>query len=213
MALAKLIAEELAQSKTLADSAEKSKSAFRTITEVADELRLEAHVLRFWETKFTKIKPVKMRGGRRYYRPEDIRLIKDIKHLLYDKGYTIRGVQKILGRKASEETVVDTPPETSATTAIVASKIVEPQIPQPANNSVPGITEEDVQRRVDAAVQTASQKLIESHQSQVVTYQSKINSLQEQLDTTEQKLRDVQNGIKPLLEELNETRGLIKKSS
>ncbi len=209
MALAKLIAEELAQ----ADSPEKSKAAFRTITEVADELRLEAHVLRFWETKFTKIKPVKMRGGRRYYRPEDIGLIKDIKHLLYDKGYTIRGVQKILGRKSgAAEDVADIPANVTMPATIVTSKIVEPQIPQPANNSVPGITEEDVQRRVDTAVQNASQKLIETHQSQIATYQTKINGLQEQLDKAEQKLRDLQNGIKPLLEELNKTRGLLKKS-
>jgi DNA-binding transcriptional MerR regulator len=75
---------------------QKSAGAFRTISEVADELRVEQHVLRFWETKFSQIKPLKRGGGRRYYRPEDIELIKNIHHLLYQEGYTIKGVQKLL---------------------------------------------------------------------------------------------------------------------
>src|SRR4051812_16692315 len=75
---------------------QKSAAAFRTISEVADELRVEQHVLRFWETKFTQIKPLKRGGGRRYYRPEDVELLKNIHHLLYNEGYTIKGVQKLL---------------------------------------------------------------------------------------------------------------------
>jgi len=75
---------------------DKSAGAFRTISEVADELDVPQHVLRFWETRFTQIKPMKRGGGRRYYRPEDVDLLKGIRHLLYDKGYTIRGVQRIL---------------------------------------------------------------------------------------------------------------------
>jgi len=85
---------------------EKSPGAFRTITEVSNELELPQHVLRFWETKFPQIKPVKRRGGRRYYRPEDIVLIKGIKSLLYVEGYTIKGVQKLLretGKSAAME--------------------------------------------------------------------------------------------------------------
>jgi DNA-binding transcriptional MerR regulator len=74
----------------------KSADAFRTISEVADWLGVQAHVLRFWESKFTQIKPVKRAGGRRYYRPNDMRLIGGIKHLLHDDGLTIKGVQKIL---------------------------------------------------------------------------------------------------------------------
>ncbi len=73
----------------------KSKAAFRTISEVAQELGVQQHVLRFWETKFTHIKPLKRGGGRRYYRPEDVSLIKAIHHLLYVEGYTIKGVQKL----------------------------------------------------------------------------------------------------------------------
>lgn len=74
----------------------KSPSAFRTISEVADELKVQQHVLRFWESKFSQIKPLKRGGGRRYYRPEDVKLLKNIYHLLYQEGYTIKGVQKLL---------------------------------------------------------------------------------------------------------------------
>ena len=75
---------------------DKSPDAYRTISEVADDLGLPQHVLRFWETKFAQIKPLKRGGGRRYYRPDDIDLVKGIKHLLYGTGYTIKGVQRIL---------------------------------------------------------------------------------------------------------------------
>jgi DNA-binding transcriptional MerR regulator len=75
---------------------EKSPEAFRTISEAAEELDLPQHVLRFWETRFSTIKPLKRGGGRRYYRPEDVLLLKGIRHLLYDQGFTIKGVQKIL---------------------------------------------------------------------------------------------------------------------
>ena len=75
---------------------DKTEDAFRTIGEVADALDLPQHVLRFWETKFIQIRPVKRAGGRRYYRPEDVQLVSAIRILLYSEGYTIRGVQRIL---------------------------------------------------------------------------------------------------------------------
>lgn len=75
---------------------EKSPDAFRTISEVASDLGMPQHVLRFWETKFPQIRPLKRGGGRRYYRPDDVDLLKGIRHLLYGEGYTIRGVQRIL---------------------------------------------------------------------------------------------------------------------
>lgn len=75
---------------------QKSEGAYRTISEVAKELGVATHVLRFWETKFNQIKPLKRAGGRRYYRPEDVELIMRIRSLLYDEGYTIRGVQAYL---------------------------------------------------------------------------------------------------------------------
>ena len=75
---------------------DKAPDAFRTISEVAEELDIPQHVLRFWETRFAQIKPMKRSGGRRYYRPEDVDLLKGIRRLLYGEGYTIRGVQRIL---------------------------------------------------------------------------------------------------------------------
>ena len=95
---------------------EKGPDAFRTISEVADDLDLPQHVLRFWETRFGQIKPLKRGGGRRYYRPDDVDLLRGIRHLLYGEGYTIRGVQQILreqgvrhvqglGQSAEEEAV------------------------------------------------------------------------------------------------------------
>lgn len=74
----------------------KAAEAFRTISEVAEELDLHKHVLRFWEVKFPQIKPMKRGGGRRYYRPQDLELLRGIRHLLHAEGYTIKGVQRIL---------------------------------------------------------------------------------------------------------------------
>jgi len=75
---------------------EKSPSAFRTISEVAEELDVPQHVLRFWETKFPQVHPLKRGGGRRYYRPEDVDMLRRIRSLLYEQGYTIKGVQRLL---------------------------------------------------------------------------------------------------------------------
>lgn len=75
---------------------DKAPDAFRTISEVADDLKVPQHVLRFWESRFNQIKPMKRAGGRRYYRPDDVDLLRGIHHLLYGEGYTIRGVQRIL---------------------------------------------------------------------------------------------------------------------
>jgi DNA-binding transcriptional MerR regulator len=85
-----------AQRRSAARRVEKAAGAFRTISEVADDLEVPQHVLRFWETKFPQIKPMKRGGGRRYYRPEDVDLLRAIRGLLYDQGYTIKGVQKLI---------------------------------------------------------------------------------------------------------------------
>jgi DNA-binding transcriptional MerR regulator len=84
---------------------EKTTEAFRTIGEVAEELDLPQHVLRFWETKFAQIRPVKRAGGRRYYRPDDIQLVAAIRVLLYSEGYTIKGVQRILKEQGARAVV------------------------------------------------------------------------------------------------------------
>jgi DNA-binding transcriptional MerR regulator len=87
----------------------KSAAAFRTISEVADDLEVPPHVLRFWETKFSQVRPLKRGGGRRYYRPEDVSLLKRIRELLYADGYTIKGVQKLLRDGASKPAQSDAP--------------------------------------------------------------------------------------------------------
>jgi DNA-binding transcriptional MerR regulator len=83
----------------------KSPEAFRTISEVAETLNAPQHVLRFWETRFSQIRPMKRGGGRRFYRPADVDLLKGIRHLLYGQGYTIRGVQRILKEQGTAHVV------------------------------------------------------------------------------------------------------------
>ncbi len=85
---------------------DKAPDAFRTISEVAEHLDLPQHVLRFWETRFSQIRPLKRGGGRRYYRPDDVELLRGIRHLLYGQGYTIKGVQKIL-REQGQRAVME----------------------------------------------------------------------------------------------------------
>lgn len=117
----------------------KSASAFRTITEVASELDLPQHVLRFWETKFPQIRPMKRGGGRRYYRPEDIDFLRHIRKLLHEDGYTIKGVQKLLrqyGTKAVETaSALVTPPPPSPPPPSTA-----PRLPDPPSESLPPST-------------------------------------------------------------------------
>ncbi len=91
--------------------ARKAPNAFRTISEVADELHIPQHVLRFWETKFPQVKPLKRGGGRRYYRPDDIAMLRRISDLLYIQGYTIKGVQRLL-REGGGRLADDIPPAT-----------------------------------------------------------------------------------------------------
>jgi DNA-binding transcriptional MerR regulator len=104
----------------MARRTEKSPSAFRTISEVADELNVPQHVLRFWETKFPQVRPLKRGGGRRYYRPEDVELLRSICALLYREGYTIKGVQRLL----REGALRDRP-------AAGAAAVIEEEAPPP----------------------------------------------------------------------------------
>src|ERR1700685_2091301 len=115
----------------------KAPNAFRTISEVADDLHIPQHVLRFWETKFPQVKPLKRGGGRRYYRPDDIALLRRISDLLYIQGYTIKGVQRLLregGGRLSDDIPPATPDEQAAAEAereAVVPIEVEPQLPMP----------------------------------------------------------------------------------
>lgn len=110
---------------------DKSPDAFRTISEAADELDLPQHVLRFWETRFSTIKPLKRGGGRRYYRPEDVLLLKGIRRLLYDQGFTIKGVQRILKEQGPRYVIAvgeGRPVEQLPPTALAADEPDEPQV-------------------------------------------------------------------------------------
>jgi DNA-binding transcriptional MerR regulator len=102
----------------------KAPNAFRTISEVADELHIPQHVLRFWETKFPQVKPLKRGGGRRYYRPDDIALLRRISDLLYVQGYTIKGVQRLL-REGGGRLSDDIPPATADERAAAEAEAAE----------------------------------------------------------------------------------------
>src|SRR5579871_3808890 len=121
----------------------KAPNAFRTISEVADELHVPQHVLRFWETKFSQVKPLKRGGGRRYYRPDDIALLRRISDLLYIQGYTIKGVQRLLregGGKLSDD-IPPAPPDEQAEAAAERAETLaedEPdQLPMPGFDPAP----------------------------------------------------------------------------
>ncbi len=116
----------------------KSAAAFRTTSEVADELRLPTHVLRFWETKFPQVKPLKRGGGRRYYRPQDVDLLRRIRQCLYQEGYTIRGVQKLLREGALRSGGPPPPPpddEVAPAALFALEPVAEP--PGPAASPAP----------------------------------------------------------------------------
>jgi DNA-binding transcriptional MerR regulator len=114
----------------------KAPNAFRTISEVADDLHIPQHVLRFWETKFPQVKPLKRGGGRRYYRPDDIALLRRISDLLYIQGYTIKGVQRLL-RDGGGRLSDDIPPPSADEQAAAAAEqadppvLMEPELPMP----------------------------------------------------------------------------------
>ena len=105
---------------------EKSPDAFRTISEVADHLDTPAHVLRFWESRFPQIRPVKRAGGRRYYRPSDVALLAGIRRLLHDEGLTIRGVQKILREQGVRHVAGLTEDEIAAEEMVPAAPALKP---------------------------------------------------------------------------------------
>ncbi len=119
----------------------KAPDAFRTISEVAESLHTPAHVLRFWESKFSQIKPVKRAGGRRYYRPDDIALLAGIKHLLHEQGLTIKGAQKLLRENGVKHvaSLVGSPIPTEEADTVAASTI---ETPPPTSEPEAVVTEE-----------------------------------------------------------------------
>jgi len=142
----------------------KSPSAFRTIGEVAGDLKLPQHVLRFWESKFRQIKPLR-RGddGRRYYRPDDVRTIKEIKELLYDRGFTIRGVQKLLSEHGS--------------TSAARSMVAEPQVPNSIATTTPAAP-------VAKQAKPVANKLSSSHRVEIEGLLAELKSIRSVLRQT-----------------------------
>ena len=116
----------------------KAPNAFRTISEVADDLHIPQHVLRFWETKFPQVKPLKRGGGRRYYRPDDIALLRRISDLLYIQGYTIKGVQRLL-REGGGRLSDDIPPPSADEQAAAAAERAAPAAPLEPELPMPGL--------------------------------------------------------------------------
>ena len=106
---------------------DKAPDAFRTISEVAAELEVPQHVLRFWESRFHEIRPMKRGGGRRFYRPQDVDLLRGIRHLLYGEGYTIRGVQRILREQGQR----------------FVQNVWQPGAPQPTRMPADGVADDD----------------------------------------------------------------------
>jgi len=139
---------------------EKAPDAFRTISEVAEDLDVPQHVLRFWESRFSQIRPMKRGGGRRYYRPDDVDLLRGIHHLLYGEGYTIRGVQRILrdqgprfvqavwrdGAAQPAPHPSDTEEENGAHHSVEAMNGSDDAQPLSSHPSAPSLTGDDVRR-------------------------------------------------------------------
>tara|TARA_Y200000002_G_scaffold209625_1_gene172877 strand:- start:177 stop:620 length:444 start_codon:yes stop_codon:yes gene_type:complete len=143
----------------------KSPEAFRTISEVSKDLSLPQHVLRFWETKFAQIKPIKRGGGRRYYRPEDVDLLKGIKNLLYNDGYTIRGVQKVIKENGSKNILFSNNKANS--------KFEQKTFTDRENIY---ISEQNVQARIGQTLSENKRKKLMSVMQNLVELQNKISS-------------------------------------
>ena len=133
---------------------QKAPGAYQTISEVSAQLDVPAHVLRFWESKFTALKPMKRSGGRRYYRAEDIQLLQTIKTLLYDEGYTIKGAQNSLKKRSPAE------PSSAQVSASQAAPQTTPQIPpQAAGSGAPNASLEQAEALLKQAEEKMSKLL------------------------------------------------------
>ena len=139
---------------------EKSPDAFRTISEVAEDLELPQHVLRFWETRFNQIKPLKRGGGRRYYRPDDVALLRGIRLLLYGEGFTIKGVQRLFKEKGSAFVV-----EVGRTGIVETVAAADPEEPNSAASTNGGDT---TQRPPSKPLTSDRRKLLETALSELL---------------------------------------------
>jgi DNA-binding transcriptional MerR regulator len=126
------------------DRLDKAPDAFRTISEVAEELDVPQHVLRFWESRFHEIRPLKRGGGRRYYRPQDVDLLRGIRHLLYGEGYTVRGVQRLLreqGHRFVQNVWQPGAPQPSSREQAAAEEVEEGRRALPLTQDMPSVSQ------------------------------------------------------------------------
>ena len=155
--------DDVAASALARSRPKKAPNAFRTISEVADELHIPQHVLRFWETKFPQVKPLKRGGGRRYYRPDDISLLRRISDLLYIQGYTIKGVQRLL-REGGGKLSDDIPPPPTDEDSAAETDQGEPELPMPglAPPSATQVVRSSVRSRSEAEAERLRALLTET---------------------------------------------------
>lgn len=132
----------------IVSTSKKAPGAFRTISEVAEELNVQQHVLRFWETKFAQVKPLKRGGGRRYYRPEDVLLLKKIHMLLYIEGYTIKGVQKLLKTQGKAHLLAEMQPQSMPTKHPAPANETKAAVVQSTSPTGPAVEISDKQRSI-----------------------------------------------------------------
>ena len=150
----------------------KSPQAFRTISEVSNELDVPQHVLRFWESKFSQIRPMKRGGGRRYYRPEDVDLLRGIQTLLYNDGFTIKGVQKVF-RDQGAKFVTETGRNNGTRPAVLST-------PVPVSEPAPAPTEVKAaapKKAIEASLSTEDRKVLQSALTTLKEAQSALKAL------------------------------------
>ena len=196
--------------------ADKAPDAFRTISEVAEDLNLPQHVLRFWETRFSQIRPMKRAGGRRYYRPADIDLLKGIRHLLYGEGYTIRGVQRILkeegvatlvavGRgeaQAAKPAVADNEPKSIAVAPRLPLKKqeerLEPSFAKPAPSPTP-MADDELEEELEFDYET--EELAEAYEEEFAADEAVHGLTEDQQQLLHEAMADLAAARKLLLQD------------
>jgi DNA-binding transcriptional MerR regulator len=146
---------------------DKAPDAFRTISEVAEELDIPQHVLRFWETRFAQIKPMKRSGGRRYYRPDDVDLLKGIRRLLYGEGYTIRGVQRIL-KEHGIKSVQGLADQASAVSFGAVEEAIGLSLQEPEEGATPTVDADDEDYETEDADNEIDYRFVDTDEDGIV---------------------------------------------
>ena len=146
---------------------DKAPDAFRTISEVAEELDIPQHVLRFWETRFAQIKPMKRSGGRRYYRPDDVDLLKGIRRLLYGEGYTIRGVQRIL-KEHGIKSVQGLADQASAVSFGAVEEAIGLSLQEPEEGETPTVDVDDEDYETEDAEKEIDYRFVDTDEDGIV---------------------------------------------